>query len=114
MWIIHILIVNLILCFLIEIPAGVCFGARGFRKFFTMALINVITNPVVVFSRLVMIIYFENLHIPGILLLEIGAFLIEGFMFLKFEIFDDKNPYAVSFALNFLSFAIGEIINFIT
>jgi len=57
--------------------------------------------------------YFEKWNIPGILILEFGAFFAEGFMFSKFDIFENKNPYAVSFAVNFLSFATGEIINFI-
>lgn len=113
MWIIHILIVNLILCFIIELPSGVLLGARDFRKIITMALANVVTNPVVVLSRIVLLIYFENWHIPGILMLETGAFLAEGFMFTKFNVFENKNSYVIAFVVNLISFAIGEIINFI-
>ena len=110
MWILKILVRNLMLTVLLEVPVGYALGARKSKKVITMILANVITNPLVGYFRLCLILFFSNMESAGILVLEFLAFISEGFMFSKFDTIDKRNPYLVSLILNLISFSIGEII----
>lgn len=109
-WILKILVRNLLLTILLEVPAGYALGARKSKKVITILLANIITNPLVCYFRLCLILFFSNMESAGVLFLEFLAFWAEGFMFSKFNTFDKRNPYLVSLILNLFSFSIGEII----
>lgn len=109
-WIFEILAFNLAIVFVTELTASFAFGAATWRKIATVALINIITNPPVVLSSLCLTLFFEAWHDLGIVVLEVVAVIIEGFMFSKFKTFDNRNPYFVSFVLNAISFSAGELI----
>lgn len=111
MWILKILLGNLVLVLMIEGLPGIVMGARTWRKITTIALINVITNPVVVLGRLCITLFFAFWEPIGILMLELMAFLVEGIAYARWKTFGDRNPYLVSLVLNLVSFGIGEIIN---
>ena len=110
MWIVNILMLNLLIVFAIELPVGFFLGARSFKQFITMALINIMTNPAVVLCRFAMVMYCHSFEPIEILVLELLVIAIEGFMFSKFISFNQKNPYFISFILNVLSYGIGELI----
>ena len=109
-WILEILVRNLIIVFLTEIPIGILLGARDGKKIATVALANIITNPGVVLSSLSLALFLSRWHTPGIIILEALAVFTEGFIFSKFQTFGKKNPYIVSFVLNLVSYLTGEII----
>lgn len=111
MWILEILACNLAIVFIIELAIGIFLGAKTVRKIATMALVNIITNPAVVLSGMYLTLFLPDWENIGIFVLEILVVVAEGFMFRKFRTFDRKNPYLISFVLNFASFATGEIIN---
>lgn len=113
MWIVHILIVNLIIVFITELTPGFFLGARKTVKIITVALVNIITNPLAVVFSLWLTISFYQFRTIGILLAEIIIVFAEGFMYKKFDTFSTKNPYSISLLLNITSYSAGEIIKII-
>ena len=109
MWILHILIHNIILVVTIEVTLGYILGSRKITDVMTVLLTNIITNPAVVLCGLCSALFFSKYNIMIIILLEIFAVFIEGFMFLKFQTFKGKNPYIISLILNSASYILGEI-----
>ncbi|MBQ2967234.1 MAG: hypothetical protein IJE10_03815 [Clostridia bacterium] len=112
-WILHILLFNLTIVLLTELTLGFFLGATSLKKLLTLALANIITNPVVVLSSLSLTLFLSTFHPIGLLILELLAFLTEGFIFSKCHVSNTKNPYIISLLLNVASFGIGEIINII-
>jgi hypothetical protein len=111
MWILAILAHNLAVVLITEPLLGFIAGARLLKKILTVMLVNVITNPVVVLTVLSLTVFCSKLQPTGLFILEILAVFSEGFMFLRFKTFDQKNPYLISLALNCASFAAGKLIN---
>ncbi len=111
MWIIKILVFNLSLVLASELSVSFLLGARTIRKLSTVALINVITNPLAVMLVLYLHVRIGTWPYSLILCLEILIVILEGFMFSRFQMFKEKNPYLISLLLNLVSFGIGEIIN---
>ena len=111
MWMLKILLGNLALVLVLELTAGIVWGVRDGRNIATMALVNVITNPVVVLGRLCLTLFFPRGETIGILVLELLAFLAEGVIYSGYKTFGKRNPYLVSLGLNGISFLAGEIIN---
>ena len=110
-WILNILVFNLVMVFILELIPAWLFGSRTTQKFITVLLSNIITNPLVVISRLSMTLFLPEWEPAGIIVLEIMAVLIEGFIFSKYNVFEKKNPYIISIILNLISFLPGELIN---
>ena len=113
MWILYFLLNNLILVLILEVFLGILFGARSMPKILTVILVNIITNPFVVLAMLTVTMFFPPLEVPGIIVLETSAVIIEGFVYSKYKTFQDKNAYSISLMLNFASFMAGEILNII-
>lgn len=110
MWIVHILLINLLIVFISEVSLGIILGSRHPRDIITVILINIITNPAVVLSSMCLRLFLTKWQYIGLFALEIMVFLVEGFAFLKFKTFGEKNPYVVSFVLNLTSFIVGGLI----
>lgn len=112
-WILHILLFNLTIVLLTELTLGFFLGATSLEKLLTLTLANIITNPVVVLSSLAMTLFLNAFQPIGVWILELLAFVTEGFIFSRCHVFKTKNPYIISLILNVASFGIGEIINII-
>lgn len=110
MFYIKILLNNLLIVFVTELPLALLLGARSPKKITSVALINIITNPAIVYISLLTLFFAGEWHTPVLIILEIAVLFIEGFTFSKFKTFDKKNPYLISIVLNATSFITGEII----
>lgn len=108
-WIYKILLNNLLIVFIIEIPTAVVLGARKPKQIITVTLANVITNPVVVLFNLFVLLFAVGWSVPAIILSEILAVVAEGLIFSAFKVFK-KNAFLVSLVLNSASFLAGEFI----
>ena len=113
MWILKILAINLGIVFLTELSLAFLLGAKSIRKFITVLLVNIITNPLVVIVAICLTLFLTKAQYIGIFILEVIVFIAEGFMFSKFGTFNKKNPYIISLLLNVISFTAGEIIDII-
>ena len=113
MLITRILLVNLYLVLILEVPWAVLFGAKGKRKIITVVLANVVTNPLVVLCSVGAGIFFAKWKLPVIIVLEVFAFVTEGAIFSGCKVFDKRNPYIISLFLNAVSYFTGEIIELI-
>ena len=105
-----ILLNNLLIVFVTELPLAFILGARSVKKFTSVALINIITNPAIVYISLLTLLFAGGWHTPVLIVLEIAVLFIEGFSFSKFNTFENKNSYFISLCLNLTSFFTGEII----
>ena len=106
MLITRILLVNLYLVLILEVPWAVLFGAKGKRKIITVVLANVVTNPLVVLCSVGAGIFFAKWKLPVIIVTE-------GAIFSGCKVFDKRNPYIISLFLNVVSYFTGEIIELI-
>lgn len=106
------LIISLLLTILVEsIIAAIC-GVRGKYNYITLALINIITNPVVVYCVNIARIFKLN-EMLLLIILEILVVIVEGYLYKKYLNFKKINPYILALIINFTSWTIGNIIQFI-
>lgn len=110
MFYVKILLNNLFIVFATELPIAYFLGARSIKKFSSVALINIITNPAIVYISLLTLLFAREWHTPVLIILEVAVLFVEGFSFSKFKTFENKKPYLISLCLNFTSFLTGEII----
>lgn len=100
--------ISLLLTLILEMALAVILKIRG-KSLIPVALVNVLTNPVVVLLSLVWV---QNLW--GRLILEAGAVAVEGavyYLFDKREGYSIRHPFLKSLILNVFSYGIGIIIN---
>lgn len=108
------LLMSLFLTIVFETIIGFICGIRGKYNFLVLALINAITNPVIVYIINVVLIFCKiNVAVIVTLILEVIVFLVEGRMFKRFLDYNKMNKYLLAFIINALSFSIGTIINII-
>lgn len=107
-----ILIKCLLLTIIIELVISLLLGVRDKKDILNIILVNVITNPVVVMSQVLLYLKFGyTIEIIGIIILEILVVFVEGLIYRKVLSFKRINPLLLSLILNASSFLIGEIIN---
>lgn len=97
---------------IIEIIIGIIIGIRDKKDILNVGLVNVFTNPLV--SSIPVLIYINCGYVPQIVslvILEIFAFVSEGFIYSKVLKYKKINPYLISLILNLSSYIIGVIIN---
>ena len=101
----------LALTIVIEGIAAWLLGVRSSRDQVTVALANLLTNPLVV-SAGAAVQFFINRSalLPAMLLMEIAVVFIEGAIYKK-HLSMKTNPFIVSFVRNLASYGIGEILN---
>ena len=99
----------LILTIILEwIMAGIV-GVRSRTDFYLMFLVNVLTNPVVVFLQSVLVLSAGiNAYIVTAVL-EISAVMVEGFIYSKGLDYKRINPYLLSLIFNGFSYFSGLI-----
>ena len=106
------LIVSPILTVIIELTVAVLFNIRSKRDIILIILINICTNPAVVYlSNILLLLNNKTIHTAAVMLLEILAFSTEGAM-LKNHL-ENKSiaPYRLSLCMNLISFGTGIILN---
>lgn len=94
-----------------ELTAAYIMHIREKRALTVVALINIATNPPLVFS-LALIPFLKLYAISNwlLVLLEVCAFLIEGAVY-KYSNF--QKPFWISFVLNIVSFVGGLLLRFV-
>jgi hypothetical protein len=104
------LVISLILTILFEELFAVIAGIRDRRDLLLLCLMNVITNPVVVFLYHLTAEFTElNLNIV-VLFLETAAILTEGVYYKSYgRTF--RHPFLFTVCANIFSYGIGEIIS---
>ena len=93
----------LLLTIIIELVVGFILGVRNKKDIINIILVNVITNPIVVITPIIVYLRFgSKLEIITLIILEVLTVLIEGLIYKK---------TLISLILNACSYFIGEIIN---
>ena len=101
------LAVSLLLTLALELCFALLWGVEQ-RDLTLVALANVLTNPVVVLCYTLTESFIPRLLIPAVAVLELGAVIVEGWLFhtrgaIRF-------PWAFSLCANLFSFTIGLIL----
>lgn len=108
----YILIRCLILTIVIELIVGLILSIRNKKDIFSIIIVNVITNPIVVLSQSILRIKTNyTIEVIGIIILEILVVLVEGLIYKKVLKYKELNPFIFSLLLNSSSLFIGELIN---
>ena len=85
----------------------------GIRKAFDLTVIlfvNILTNPIVVFTGLMMAEYTRVPRAVYITILELAVFITEALIYRKLLYTKKPSPFLVSLVLNSVSFFIGTTI----
>ena len=102
----------LVFTILIEVVVGLIIGVRNKRDILNIILVNVFTNPLVTSIPVLIYINFRTTpYIISVILLEIFAFVSEGFIYKKTLTYKRINPFIISLILNLSSYLIGLLIN---
>ena len=101
------LAVSLILTLVLELAFALLWRVAR-RDLTLVALVNVLTNPVVVLCHALVALWIPTLLLPVTLALEIGAVLVEGWLFAtRSEI---HFPWGFALCANLFSFVLGLLI----
>lgn len=104
---------SLILTIALEILISYILGIRNKDDFKIVILVNIYTNPIVVFlSNIVQLINNIFVYYCSIFILEMGAIVIEALLYKKY-LKEKINPVLLSIYSNVFSFCIGIILLFI-
>ena len=110
--IVLIMIRCLLLTIAIELLMAIIIGIKDKTDAFIIILVNMLTNPIVVLTEILIYNYlgYGYVIIP-LIFLEITAVLVEGYIYSKRLNYKTLNPYTISLILNLLSYLIGDFIN---
>lgn len=107
-----ILIKCLLLTIIIELIVALILGIRDKKDILNVILVNVITNPIVVMSQILLYLRFGyTIEIIGVIILEILVVPVEGLIYKKVLNYRKINPILLSLILNASSLIIGGFIN---
>ena len=107
-----ILINALIITIVIELSLALILKVRVKKDIINIILVNIVTNPIVVlFPYLVGLRHDITYRYILLAILEIFAFLFEGYIYKKYLKYNKINPYILSLILNIASYTLGNIIN---
>lgn len=107
-----ILIKCLLLTIIIELIIALILGVRDKKDIINVILVNVITNPIVVMSQILLYLRFGyKIEIIGVIILEILVVPVEGLIYKKVLDYKKINPILLSLILNVSSLLIGGFIN---
>ena len=114
MYLVRIMFFNLISTIIIEILIALIFKVRKWKDILNIALVNILTNPLVNAVPFYMNMNYGIIyrHI-SLFLLEVLAIIVEGFVYKKYLNYKKINPYLLALILNFGSYFMGELINMI-
>ena len=105
------LAISLILTLVLEAGFFLLIGLRNKKDLLLLLLVNIITNPVVVLTYWLVVLYTKWDAVMIIMPLEALAVLIEGRYYKKYGC-DFKRPYLFSLAANIFSYGAGLLIQF--
>ena len=107
-----ILIKCLLLTITIELIIALILGVRDKKDIINVILVNVITNPIVVMSQILLYLRFGYIiETIGVIVLEILVVPVEGLIYKKVLDYKKINPILLSLILNMSSLLIGGLIN---
>ena len=108
------MILSLFCTVLIETLVAAILRIRNKKDLLNVILVNFMTNPLVVSLPVYIMVKF-GLHARYAItfVLEFLTFVIEGLVYKKYFKYDKINPFIISFVLNFSSYFIGKIINYL-
>lgn len=102
----------LILTIIIELVLALILGIRNKKNIINVILVNVITNPIVVLTPILIYLKFgHTMEIISIIVLEVLTVIVEGLIYKKVLDYKKINPILLSLILNAASYLIGEVIN---
>lgn len=106
------LALSLALTLLLELSAAAVFGLRRPKALLLVALVNILTNPIVVLT-LNLSLFFTGESPSWLLMagLEIAAFLTEGFLYRNRLTWKYRDPFLLSLILNTISFFGGLLLS---
>ena len=103
------LVISLALTLALETGFFLIIGKRNRKDLLLLLLVNVLTNPVVVLTYWLAVLYTEWNVVIIIIPLEVLAVLIEGHYYKKYGC-DFKRPCLFSLAANIFSYGTGLLI----
>lgn len=107
------LVVSLILTLLLEESFAFLVGLRGWKACKTVAIANVLTNPMVVLLHYLVLIYMPSGYVlPITLLLEMVAVTVE-WLYYRYRMKELHHPFWFSLAANVFSYLTGCLINIV-
>lgn len=111
------ILLEMLRCFLItavtEGAVGFIFKIRTLKEQFDLFLVNLLTNPLFVsLCYGVMLRFNKTQYKIFVLICEVFIFIVESLIF-KFVLKPKINPFLLAFILNFSSFSVGIVINYL-
>ena len=105
------MLICLLLTIIFEIVIGLIIGIRDKKDILNIVLVNMLTNPLVT-SIPTALVFFVSTLVSNIslVILEILAVVIEGFIYKRVLKYKRINPYLVSLILNIGSYLLGLIV----
>ena len=108
------LLISLILTIIIELIVAILLKIRSQKDIMLVILVNICTNPVVVYIvNLSLLLQSKILHISILAILEIFAFLVEGRLYKNYLENKTIKPYKLSLCTNLTSFSFGIFLNIV-
>jgi len=105
------LIISFTLTLFIEISAGAALGVRTKRDFLLIALVNLVTNPLLVQILNTLSYLFNRRPVWYLILfLEATVVIVEGLLYRNRLNYKKINPFIFSFILNAISYFGGSFI----
>ena len=102
--------VCLFLTIILEVATAVLIGIRKGFDLTVILLVNVLTNPIVVLTGMVMGSYTTVPRAVYITVLELAAFITEALFYRKLLYTRKPSPFLLSLILNCVSFFIGTTV----
>ena len=103
---------SLICTIIIEVIVGFLLQVKEKKDYINIILVNAITNPIVVVMPYIISLYQGIIYrYITLIILEILAVLIEGYIYNKTLRYKKFNAYKLSLTLNLCSYFIGIILN---
>lgn len=106
------LVISLTLTIIIELAVSRLLKVRSKKDTILVILVNICTNPVVVFiSNLALLLNNKIVHLSILMILELLAFWVEGLLYKKYLENKAIKPYKLSLYANLTSFSFGVVFN---
>ncbi|MBR3512412.1 MAG: hypothetical protein IKN74_05610 [Clostridia bacterium] len=103
----------LLLTIIIELILALILGIRDKKDIINVILVNVITNPIVVLTPIIIYLnYGSTIRRVSLYILEVLTVIVEGLIYKKVLNYKKINCFLLSLILNVASFLIGEVINY--
>ena len=109
------IMIRCLLCtVVIETVVALLIGIREKKDILNVILVNIVTNPLVVVFPVAFEIQFGyQERMISLMVLELFAFLLEGFVYFKCFKYKKVNGFLVSLILNLSSYCLGELTNYL-